>query len=254
MGALPAPRREEGELEALREAIRRRFPHSLPDFSGRAAPAVAPPSESAPDPWRALFPRGRLEGGMHVLVRGAPSSGSSSLALALAVRAAERGERVAWIDGAGRFHPPAAADGGMDLARLVVCRPRSLVEAVQTAVPLLDCGGFGVVILDLLDLALTEARPRGGLRRGADDEDGPLVVASRRLLLALRAARSALVVLARTARPLPVPPMFEILVERPRNGATTGSLTAVHAALRSRSRTGALGPELRGRFGREEGR
>lgn len=255
MSALPA-RKE--RFEMLREAIRQRFPHALPNYDDPTAPKANGTPPSAPDLWRGLFPRGRLEGGMHVLVRGTLSSGMTSLALTLACRSAARGERVAWIDGAGRFYPPVAADGGMDLSQLLVCRPRSFLDAMQAAVPLLDCGGFGLVVLDLLELAAHETK---GLGRRDDEGDGPLVVAGRRLLLSLRGARGALLVLSEEHRPLPIPPMFEIVVEGASKGSPSrktpreaASLTRLSCTLCSHGRTGATGPVLHGVFGTEEAR
>src|SRR5687768_15277352 len=58
------------------------------------------------------FPRGQLSE-----VQGAPSSGRTALALALAAHATRAGHLVAWVDPGDRLDPASAAEAGADLPR-----------------------------------------------------------------------------------------------------------------------------------------
>lgn len=55
-------------------------------------------------------------------------------------KAAEGGERAAWVDGVGRVGP------GLEWGRIVLARPRSEKEALECTEELLLCGGFAVVV------------------------------------------------------------------------------------------------------------
>jgi len=109
-------------------------------FSGRCATRVA-----ALD--RLLgggFPRGALSE-----VAGPPSSGRTSLVLALLAAATAGGELAGLVDAADAFDPPSAAAAGVALGRLLWVRPPDLATALRSAEHLLAAGGFGVVALDL---------------------------------------------------------------------------------------------------------
>lgn len=54
---------------------------------------------------------------------GAPGSGAVKLALDLVAAENDQRRRVAWIDGEHSLYPPAAADRGVDLDRLLIVRP-----------------------------------------------------------------------------------------------------------------------------------
>jgi hypothetical protein len=90
------------------------------------------------------FPRGGLSE-----ISGPPSSGRTSLALALLAAATVRGEAVALVDAADAFDPPSAEAAGVALARLLWVRPPGLAEALRSASHLLASRGFAVVVLDL---------------------------------------------------------------------------------------------------------
>lgn len=96
------------------------------------------------------FPSNRLSE-----ICGAPSSGRTSLALALLAETLERGVLAAWIDLADAFDPASAVAAGNDLERLLWVRARSEDEALRSCEQLLQTEGFELIILDL---ALSEAR------------------------------------------------------------------------------------------------
>jgi hypothetical protein len=102
------------------------------------------------------FPSNRLSE-----ICGAPSSGRTSLALALLAETLERGVLAAWIDLADAFDPASAVAAGNDLERLLWVRARSEDEALRSCEQLLQTEGFELIILDL---ALSEALP-GALPR-----------------------------------------------------------------------------------------
>jgi len=82
------------------------------------------------------------------------SSSTASAALTLTftwVREAQRrGEPVGWATLADSFfYPPDAAQGGADLAALVVVRLARSESVARAGEKLLRSGGFGVVVLDL---------------------------------------------------------------------------------------------------------
>jgi recombination protein RecA len=100
------------------------------------------------------LPRGAL-----TEICGAPSSGRTSLLLAVLAQATTRLEACALVDVTDAFDPASAAAAGVDLDRLLWVRCRGNVPHALTAADwLTSAGGFGVVALDLADLAPAEAR------------------------------------------------------------------------------------------------
>src|SRR5262245_21362472 len=71
-----------------------------------------------------LLPGGGLEGGTLIewLAEGA-GSGAVTLALGVAARALDRGGACVVIDSASEFYPPAAAELGVPLERMILVRP-----------------------------------------------------------------------------------------------------------------------------------
>jgi len=90
------------------------------------------------------LPRGRI-----AELAGAPSTGRTGLACAIAAAATRAGETIAWVDPQDALEPEAAAAAGIALARLLWVRPRSVSDAFRAAEILLGAGGFGLVVLDL---------------------------------------------------------------------------------------------------------
>lgn len=113
------------------------------------------------------LPRGELSS-----LAGPPSSGRSSLLCGVLASATRRGELVALIDTRDTFDPESAAAAGVALARLLWVRggPVSSADSTQSTIErqvdralkalnlVLQAGGFGVVALDLADVAAAPLR------------------------------------------------------------------------------------------------
>jgi hypothetical protein len=162
-------------LESLLRA--RKLDVTLTDGPG----ALGPPPER-------LAPAGRpdldaaLAGGLrrgHLSeVIGAPSCGRTTIVVEAMAAAAARGEAVALVDACDTFDPASAAARGLDLSRVLWVRPSTPPAAgpraslrtgpstrLGTGEPsdasralkafslILQAGGFGLVVLDLADVA-----------------------------------------------------------------------------------------------------
>lgn len=92
---------------------------------------------------------------------GTASSGRSTVAVRALAAAAERGEAVALIDASDTFDPASAAAQGLALSRLLWVRlsagmgsaEREAARALKAFSLVLQAGGFGLVVLDLADVA-----------------------------------------------------------------------------------------------------
>ena len=88
--------------------------------------------------------------GRFVEISGAAASAALTLTFTLIGEAQARGEPVGWVTLADNFfYPPDVAQGGTDLAALVVVRLRHVESIARAGEKLLRSGGFGVVVLDL---------------------------------------------------------------------------------------------------------
>jgi len=90
------------------------------------------------------FPRGRLSE-----ISGPPSSGRTSLALALLAATTRSGELAAVVDQTDAFDPPSAERAGVDLKRVLWVRALTWREALRCTERLLKTDGFPLVVLDL---------------------------------------------------------------------------------------------------------
>lgn len=82
------------------------------------------------------------------------ASASASVAMRLVWEAQGEGEPVAWVTERQRcFYPPDALATGVDLAGLAVVRVPEAASIARAADTLLRSGGFGLVVLDMGDLA-----------------------------------------------------------------------------------------------------
>jgi len=108
------------------------------------------------------LPRGAL-----TEICGPVSSGRSSLLMAVLAEAGRRQELCALVDGSDRFDPVSAAAAGVDLDGLLWIRCgeeflnaplRRLEQALKVTDLLLQGGGFGVVAIDMADIAPEYAR------------------------------------------------------------------------------------------------
>ncbi|HVM96203.1 MAG TPA: ATPase domain-containing protein [Candidatus Acidoferrales bacterium] len=90
------------------------------------------------------WPQGRISE-----LTGPPSSGKTTLALALLSAASRRGEVVACVDLADALHPASVAAAGADLRSVLWVRPPSPRDGMRCTELILQAGGFAVVVLDL---------------------------------------------------------------------------------------------------------
>jgi hypothetical protein len=95
------------------------------------------------------IPRGAL-----TEIYGPPSSGRTSLLLALLRRVTANQEYGALIDASDAFDPASAAEAGVQLSRLVWIRCGGNAEhALKVADLMVQAGGFGTIVMDLADIA-----------------------------------------------------------------------------------------------------
>lgn len=128
-------------------------PHPGHDFSGADELAVT----GVPSIDAALgggLPRGHLSE-----IVGGRSSGRTSVVCRALGAAASRGELVALVDTSDRFDPASAAAVGLDLSRLLWIRETGdATRALKAMNLVLQAGGFGLVVLDLSDVAVRTVR------------------------------------------------------------------------------------------------
>jgi hypothetical protein len=143
-------------------------------------------------------PRGRL-----VEITGPPSSGRTSLALALLASATRAREVAAVVDAADAFDAASADAAGAARERVVWVRAPRAREALRCAERLLEARGFGLVLLDLAQSPAEGARDAASaiwarLAKGAQASGTALVLLSTHprvgpfaaLTLAARATRA----------------------------------------------------------------
>ena len=101
---------------------------------------------------------GLRRGHLSEIVGGRSSGRTTAVCRALS-SAASRGELVALIDTCDRFDPASAAAFGLDLTRLLWIRDTGdATRALKAMNLVLQAGGFGLVVLDLADVALPVVR------------------------------------------------------------------------------------------------
>lgn len=116
-----------------------------------------------------LAPLDRLLGGGLpegcIVELGALGGAASALAARVAARFTREGRLVAWLDRGDAFDPRAAAEAGVELPRLLWCRPVEDREALRAADALLASGAFPLVVFDLRDPR--QPKRRVGFAQGA---------------------------------------------------------------------------------------
>lgn len=127
------------------------------------------------------LPRGRL-----CEITGPPSSGRTSLMLALLASATAEGACAGVVDPADAFDPASARQAGVDLGRVLWVRATAWREALRCTERLLETEGFRVVVLDA-------ASGRAGRPPSPGRTQGTWLRLARRAA----ATRSTLVVLSR---------------------------------------------------------
>ena len=99
------------------------------------------------------WPRGAL-----AFLDAAAGAGATTLALTTLAAAQAAGGLVAWLDLDGTFDPPVAACLGVDLAWLLVARPRDEGEAIDLAGWLARSGLIDALVVDLGERASPNRR------------------------------------------------------------------------------------------------
>jgi recombination protein RecA len=153
------------ELEAITGAPLALLPRPAPDSIPTALHPV---------------PRGAL-----TEICGPASSGRTSISLSLMAEITARQEACALIDTSGAFDPATAAHAGVRLQRLLWIRCSGDAErALKAADLVIQAGGFGLVVFDLADTPLHNARRISltswfRLRRAVENTPTALVVLAR---------------------------------------------------------------------------
>ncbi len=102
---------------------------------------------------KSLFNKGLNRGSLTEL-SGPRSTGKTSICLHLLARATQNDEICAIVDTTGSFHPESAAKAGVRLDKLLWIRCQQNAEhAMKASDLLLHAGGFGVIWLDLCEVA-----------------------------------------------------------------------------------------------------
>lgn len=127
-------------------------------------------------PLDAMLPAGGFPLGHAVELCGEAASGRTSVALRAVASAHAAGRLCAYVDGPGELYPPCAAALGVDLARLLVVRPRALKQVAWAALQLLRSGAFACVVLDLTHTGLRLLGPEGKRLADAAVKGGSLLL------------------------------------------------------------------------------
>jgi hypothetical protein len=137
----------------LESALGGRFAADL-DWRARPVPERVSAGIAALDALIGGLPRGAI-----TEIHGPASSGRTSLLLSMLAAAAVREEICALADAGDAFDPASAQSAGVDLSRLLWVRcGGNLEHALKAADLLVQAGGFGLVALDLGDVAAHIAR------------------------------------------------------------------------------------------------
>lgn len=117
-----------------------------------------------------------------VEVSGLEGTGRVRVALAIAHGLTREGRSVAWVDPLARLHPPAVADHGVDLDRLLVVRPPEDGSApwAWATEQLLRSGCFGLVVVELPDRTGSRRSLAHGWARACEHGGSTALVLTRR--------------------------------------------------------------------------
>ena len=101
---------------------------------------------------------GGLPRGAITELYGPPSSGCTSAMISILAEATAHDEVCALVDGNDAFDPTSAVAAGVELNRLLWVRCRKLDHVLKATDLLLQGGGFGRVVMALMDLPLSHVR------------------------------------------------------------------------------------------------
>jgi hypothetical protein len=136
----------------LESALGERIPLPFTDLDRRVFESA--PTGIAPlDALTGGLPRGAI-----TEIFGPASSGRTSLMISILAEATADELVCALIDGNDAFDPKSAAAAGVELSRLLWVRCHRLDQVLKSTDLLLQGGGFGRVVMDLTDLAVSQIR------------------------------------------------------------------------------------------------
>ena len=92
---------------------------------------------------------GGLPVGKIVELQGRPGAGATAMAIRLLARFSSLGHSVALVDRPDAFEPRSAQEAGVDLSRLLWCRPVRFDDTAKATDAILASGAFPLVVLDL---------------------------------------------------------------------------------------------------------
>lgn len=97
--------------------------------------------------WDGLAPTGQFRrGAVHELLSPALAPTPKLLAVRLARAAQQAGGCLVWSDPSRELYPPALVAAGVDLSRLIVLRPRTLIDELWALTECLRCRGVSATI------------------------------------------------------------------------------------------------------------
>ena len=167
---------------------------------------------------------GGIAAGAPIAFVGPGTAGKVTLALRVVAGAQREGGMALWIDVPASFDPVVAVRAGVDLARLVIVRPRGRDDALLAAGAALRSDGFRLTVIDTGPEIGPEIRP--------EIAPAPLRAADLAPLLPIvRGSSAALVVIVeQRAVGLALPAItFEQIAWETRFGRTTGWVVAATA-------------------------
>src|SRR5262245_50613306 len=136
----------------LESAFGERIPTPFTDIDRRVFETV--PTGIAPlDTLTGGLPRGAI-----TEIIGSVSSGRTSTMVSILAEATAGDEVCALVDGNDTFDPKSASQAGLKLNRLLWVRCSNLNQVLKATDLVLQGGGFGRVVMDLMDLSLSHIR------------------------------------------------------------------------------------------------
>jgi recombination protein RecA len=140
---------------------------ALAEVDRHLGPGVATTLDDRPPPVAAI-PTGSLDLDLALGVGGIPmgritevygpeGAGKTSLALSVIAQAQQQGGTAAYIDTEHALDLHWATSAGVDLSRLVLCRPEHGEQALQVASLLIDSGAVAVLVLDSIAALVPKA-------------------------------------------------------------------------------------------------
>jgi recombination protein RecA len=149
-------------LRTLITTIQRRWgQRALRIFGQPTAEALAVLPTGFAELDRALGIGGLPRGRMSELL-GMPTSGKTTIALRTLAQAQAQGDHAGYVDLPATFDPEYAAWCGVNLADLLLVRPRTAADALDLIPLLVASGGLGMLLVD--DLASLQVTTEGAVR------------------------------------------------------------------------------------------